>query len=106
MECVECEFLLRVVKEYRPRWISGDDATDNKLFIGLERGYGLDTPGIVRLLEGTPKPRWSYEDNTSTIYEYAYESLEIVGSFCYLRRMKGIVLRSIKNSKGILTWSS
>jgi hypothetical protein len=103
MECVECDLLLRVVKEYKPGWISGDDTTDSKLFIGLEHGYGFDSPKIIRLLEGTPKPSWSYENEPNKVYKYQYDGLEVVGSFCYFRRKKGIFLSSRKNLKYKLT---
>jgi hypothetical protein len=103
MECMECDLLLRVVKEYKPGWISGDDATDSKSFIGLEHGYGFDSPKIVRLLEGTPKRSWQDEDEPWKIYKYEYDGLELVDSFCFFRRKKGIILSPRKNLKYILT---
>jgi len=92
-ECVECELLLKVVEEYKPGWISGDDATDSTLFIGLDY-INLSYPAIIRLLQGTPILNYSYDNDPSYTYAVKYEGLDIVGSFCYLRHLDGIVLSS------------
>lgn len=66
-DCVECEMMLKLVKEYKPGWISGDDETDKTLYIGLEHGDEWGVPGIIRLLEGVPKGSFRREDKPNTI---------------------------------------
>lgn len=84
--CVECDMLLKVIEEYKPGWISGDDAANNRLHIVLEHGYGVDCPAIVRLVEGTIMQPYFRSEATG---EVEYEDMVVVDSFSYFRKLKG-----------------